>query len=203
MANLTPAARQAAAAPRLGTVVKVYGPQTIAKLIGAVTAIAMGAGISLALAALSGSDLFPASSNPLSSWIDPNTTVGEHPAVGHYLPLVGLLFVIMGVALGITAFRDASSRVVLCQNGVAMATRKTTGAFSWSEVSSVKRRSQTSASTGPNGQTSFTVARWYTVVRTHDGRTFVLDSWLIGGGARKLGRIVQQSVRQAQPGMAR
>lgn len=203
MAGLTPAARQVVATPGLGGVVRIYGPQTLGKLVGAAIAVVIGAVVFLATAALTGSRLVPVGSNPLSSRIRPDTGVlSDHPAAGHWLPLVGGLFVLIGLITVITAVRDASSRVVLCQGGVAMATRKTTGAFRWSEVSSVKRRSQSAMQSGSNGPT-FTVVRWYTVVRTHDGRTFVLDSRLIGGGARKLGRIVQQSVRQAQPGVAR
>ncbi|MFC1408585.1 hypothetical protein ACEZCY_04730 [Streptacidiphilus sp. N1-12] len=198
MASLTPTARRVAASPGLGDVVKVYGPPTMLNLLGAAIVIAIGAGASLATAALLGSDLVPADSNPLTSWIHPDTTLlQDQPAVAHYLPLAGLLFVLIGALAALSALRNASSRVVLCRHGIAMATRRTTGAFAWSEVSSVKRRSQTSASTGADGRTTFNVVRWYTVVRTYDGRTFVLDSRHIGGGARKLGRIVQKSVRGA------
>jgi hypothetical protein len=206
MTSLTPTARTVAATPGLGAVVKVYGPQTVSSLIGAAIAIAIGAAVTLVSAAVLDSDILPRSSNPFASSIqaDPALLTNDHPALAHYLPLFGLLFVLIGVVAVIHAIANRSARVVLCQGGIAMATPKTTDAFTWHQVSSVKRRSQSSASTGAGGQTFYTVVRWYTVVLTHDGRRFVLDSRLIGGGAaRKLGRVVKSSVRQAQAGVSR
>lgn len=203
MTSLTPTARSVAATPGLGAVVKVYGPQTVANLIGAAIAITIGAAVTLAAAALFDSDIVPRSSNPFSSSIqaDPGLLENDHPALAHYLPLLGLLFVLVGLFAVVHAITNRSARVVLCQGGIAMATPKTTDAFTWPQVSSVKRRSQSTASTGAGGQVSYTVVRWYTVVHTHDGRKFVLDSRLIGGAAaRKLGRVVKSSIRQVQAG---
>jgi hypothetical protein len=206
MASLTPDARRAAAAPGLGAIVTVYGPQTAAELIGAAVLLALGIGGGLAMSALLDGGLVPTGANPLTSSIhaDPTLLKDDHPGLARFLPLVGLLFVLAALFAIRHAIVNRSARVVLCQGGIAMATPKVTGAFTWNQVSSVKRRTQTSSSTGAGGRTTSTTVRWYTVVRTHDGRTFVLDSRLIGGGAaRKLGRIVKKSVRQVQAGVGR
>lgn len=51
MASLTPAARQAAASPGLGAVVRIYGPHTVAKLVGAAIVTAVGVVVFLATTA--------------------------------------------------------------------------------------------------------------------------------------------------------
>jgi hypothetical protein len=204
MASLTPTAQRVANDARIGSVVKVYGPHTVASIIGSFLAVAVGLGFLFVTAQLVHSDLVPQDMNPLRSMVsaDSNPLAG-HPSIAKWIPLFGLVFVLLGIIALVTTLVNASSRVVLCQNGVAFATRKVRDAFSFSDVDSVKRRTIiTTNSAGPDGVTS-TTFRYRTVVRTRDGRQFVIDSQLLGGGARRLGKIVDQRVGQLRAGQPR
>lgn len=204
MASLTPTAQRVSADARIGAVVKVYGPHTVASVIAGLLAIVVGVGFTLVSASMLGSDLVPANLNPLRDSVDRDTSLlAGQDGIARWIPLFGLLFVLVGIIAIGSAFANASSRVVLCQNGVAFATRKVRDAFSFADVDSVRRRTiVTTNSTGPNGATT-TSFRYRTVVRTRDGRQFVIDSHLIGGGARKLGKIVDRSVAQIRAGYGR
>jgi hypothetical protein len=204
MSSLTPTAQRVSADARIGSVVKVYGPHTVASIIVGLLAIALGLGFTLVSGRMLGSDLVPDGMNPLRDTIDRDSSLlADQQSIARWIPLFGLVFVLVGLIAIISAFANASSRVVLCQNGVAFATRKVRDAFSFAEVESVKRRTiVTTNQTGPNGTTS-TTFRYRTVVRTRDGRQFVIDSQLLGGAARKLGKIVDQSVKQFQAGYGR
>ena len=201
MASLTPTAQRVAGDARIGNVVKVYGPHTVASIIGSLLAIAFGAGFLLFTAQLLHSGLVPPDKNPLRDMVpaDSDLLAGE-PTIAKWVPLFGLVFVLVGIIALCATFANASSRVVLCQYGVAFATRKVRDAFSFADVDSVRRRTiVTTNPSGPNGATS-TTFRYRTVVRTRDGRQFVIDSQLLGGGARRLGKIVDQSVKQLRAG---
>jgi hypothetical protein len=201
MASLTPTAQRVAGDARIGSVVKVYGPHTAASIVGSLLAVVFGLGFLFVTAQLLHSDLVPQGMNPLRDMVSADSSLlAGQPSIAKWIPLFGLVFVLLGIIALVTSFANASARVVLCQNGVAFATRKVRDAFSFVDVDTVRRRTiVTTNSTGPNGATS-TTFRYRTVVRTRDGRQFVIDSQLLGGGARRLGKIVDQTVKQLKAG---
>src|ERR1043166_8268945 len=97
MASLTPTAQRVAVNARIGGVVKVYGPHTVASVIGCLIAIAFGAGFTLVSAQLVGSDLIPEDRNPLAGTVSRGDMLSGEPGIAKWIPLFGLVFVLFGI----------------------------------------------------------------------------------------------------------
>src|SRR4051794_15305581 len=165
MASLTSSARQLIDHGRLGPVVRVYGPRTVSRLFGAVFVAAFGVVFAVVAAVITGSDV-----------LGGHRTDNGFPPFVRYFPLLGGLFVIGAVALVVQAFALASSRIVLCQQGLAVATRRVREFVRWPDVLSVHQRTDVTQQYNSSGAMTTGNVRHRAFVRCRDGRELVLDS---------------------------
>jgi hypothetical protein len=194
MASATPAITTLVQQRNLGPIVRCYGPGTVGKVVVSLLAIAAGVAWGLGAAALTGSDLVPATMNPF-----PVNQPLNDPGLARYFPLFGLAFVVFGVFFLLRTILNAGSRVALCVHGVAIASPKVTDVFTWPDVLTVThridvQRSTTRWASGMSSTTTSTRHRF--TVHCRDGRAIVLDSRLIGGRVQDLaGQIEVQAAR--------
>src|SRR5579884_418453 len=145
---------------RLGAPKKVYKPNTIGSIIVGSLVIAFACvWIAFALM-LTGSYLLPTDqTSTLFPYVSapPDSSFATIMSVlGIVFPLVGLVFVGVGLAIIVRALLNQHVRAVLCEDGVAYLARDKVDAFRWEQVADVfdKVSVHTSTTDNMNGGTS-------------------------------------------------
>src|SRR5215831_7694784 len=99
MASVTPQINKLVSQHSLGRIQRVCGPQVPLRVITALVVIAAGTVWALFMAAIVGSNLVPEGINPFH--VARPTAAG--PTFSQYLPLFGLVFVVVGAGLIVRA----------------------------------------------------------------------------------------------------
>ncbi len=183
----------------LGTLKKIYKPNTVLSIIVGSCLIAFACVWIMFALGLTGNPLLPANQLPFPSSalppsIDPTFTMLP-TILSIVFPLIGLIFIGVGFRILIMALLNQQVRAVLCEHGVAYLRPREAGAFRWEQVATVLDRTSIHTSTtdqsGSIVQTSRTISHTYTVV-CKDGRRFIFNTLL--NKVEQLGEDIQSAV---------
>ncbi len=188
MASLTARAQQIIMRNNLGSPMEVYGPHTIASIIGGLFVMAFAAVWIWFALSITGSTLLPPGSSVFNV-LSPGAAIGTLPTSDSFsgadaffslfrliFPLFGVLFLLLGLGSIFRAIYNQGMRVVVCTNGVVVIQPSGSGSFYWQDVLTVFHKVQVSSSRNQStGATSTSIRHAYTV-HCRDGRKFVLKS---------------------------
>lgn len=205
MAKITSEAQQLVSRSHLGNTITVYGPHTVATIIGGLFLATFGIAWFLVVGTLMGSPLVPARLIPIPSQAttQPPPTPDIIPLIFSVgFPLFGLIFALIGLYLIVRAIRNRDSRVVVCTAGLAYLTTTIADTIRWEQILTVTHRMD--VTTHHHEQSSSTSVRHRYTIHCHDGRKFLLDSHLLGRKVQELAETVEVQRARYQnqiPGM--
>jgi Family of unknown function (DUF6585) len=195
---------------QLGNTTAIYKPHTFLSIIAGLIFMTIAAGLTLFFATITNSPLLPANLAlpplPVGERAQLPEPFGTILALG--LPLIGLIFVFVGLWTIIRAIRNRHIRAIVCINGVVSVMRERTDAFRWEQVATVfhkvTRHTTTTNQYGSSGQyvgstTTTSTSHAYTI-NCLDGRRFVFDSTL--GRVTRLGDTIEREVARRRGGRA-
>lgn len=197
MAKITPEAQQLVSSSHLGNTITVYGPHTVATIIGGLFLATFGIAWFLVVGTLMGSPLVPAGLLPFPSpaATQPPPTPDTIPVIFSVVfPLFGLIFVLIGLYLIARAIRNRDSRVVVCTAGLAYLTTTIADTIRWEQVLTVTHRMDVTTHVhqqSNGGSTASTSVRHRYTIHCHDGRKFLLDSHLLGRKVQELAETIE------------